>query len=434
MVELRKRPQRDPPAPAPAPKRSKAKATPATAPAEPAAESSTATSATSAPTGVVGKAKRAASKVKEAIAGPLESSEAGATESAAKQPSVEDQPPAAVESGEAGVIPETAGTAPSTTTAPSAETGAADTGASGTATLPPALSSADGKKMRQKTKALGMGVTSTPPTAQAPAAAPEASTEATTSTGDAAPAATVPRSPTADAKAIRGKGKTTGATTGIAAAPPMAATNADAAAAPSATEESRPPATEDLENPPEKGKVDTTSTTVAQSTTLEPATVPLSTASVGKIVPNLPTFGGTLESHTGNKVTFADLLTQSTSGLIIFTYPRASTPGCTQQACAFRDNHDAFTKDSGFAVYGLSTDSAKANTTFATKQNLQYPLLCDAAASLTGALGMKKAGGAKAGTLRGVVVVDKAGVVKVWFQGGPGKTVDAVKEFLSAAK
>lgn len=74
----------------------------------------------------------------------------------------------------------------------------------------------------------------------------------------------------------------------------------------------------------------------------------------------------------------------------------------------------------------------KANAGFASKQGLQYELLCDMEAKLTGDLGMKKAGNAK-GTLRGVVVVDKAGVVRVWFQGGPGKTVDAVKEFLAAA-
>lgn len=91
-----------------------------------------------------------------------------------------------------------------------------------------------------------------------------------------------------------------------------------------------------------------------------------------------------------------------------------------------------FTKDSGYTVYGLSTDTVKANTGFASKQSLNYGLICDVDAGLTGALGMKKAGNAK-GTLRGVVVVDKTGLVRVWFQGGPGKTVDAVKEFLAAS-
>ena len=72
----------------------------------------------------------------------------------------------------------------------------------------------------------------------------------------------------------------------------------------------------------------------------------------------------------------------------------------------------------------------KANANFATKQNLQYELLCDPDAALTGMLGMKKPGNAK-GTVRGVVVVDGAGVVKVWVQAGPARTVEVVKEFLA---
>lgn len=439
MVELRKRPQRDPPAPAPAPKKSratKAKAVPAPAPAEPAAESSTA--AEPAPTGVVGKAKRAASKVKEAVTGTVETSESGATESAAKQPAVEDESPTAVETGETGMIPETAGTAPSTTTVPGTETGSANAGAASTAAPAPVAATTEGKRQRGKAKPTEASV---PPTAAAPVAASESATGAAASTADFAAA---PPTGTG-AKPIRGKAKAPTPVAGVISPPPAPAASApvaEAAPAPvpvaapapatAPTEEFRPPATEDLENPPETGKVDTSTATPS---TAEPASTPLSPASVGKSIPTLTTFGGPspLETHTGTKLTFADLLSQSTSGVIIFTYPRASTPGCTQQACSFRDNHDVFAKESGYTIYGLSTDSVKANMGFATKQGLQYPLLCDTSASLTGALGMKKAGNAK-GTLRGVVVVDKAGVVRVWFQGGPAKTVDAVKEFLAAAK
>lgn len=62
----------------------------------------------------------------------------------------------------------------------------------------------------------------------------------------------------------------------------------------------------------------------------------------------------------------------------------------------------------GLSIYGLSTDSPKSNTTFKTKQNLPYSLLCDPAATLIAAIGMKKA---PKGTTRGVFVVSKDGKV-----------------------
>jgi AhpC/TSA family len=98
----------------------------------------------------------------------------------------------------------------------------------------------------------------------------------------------------------------------------------------------------------------------------------------------------------------------------------------TTQACLFRDNYSPITA-AGLSVYGLSTDSPKSNTTFATKQSLPFPLLCDPSATLTGAIGMKKA--AKS-TTRGVVVIDKVGKVQVWEQAGPQKTVDAVMAYV----
>ncbi|KAL1842151.1 hypothetical protein VTJ49DRAFT_5924 [Mycothermus thermophilus] len=103
-------------------------------------------------------------------------------------------------------------------------------------------------------------------------------------------------------------------------------------------------------------------------------------------------------------------------------------PG-TQQACLFRDNHAFLTTENGISIYGLSTDSPKANTTFQTKQKLPYPLICDPQSALIGALGLKKApGGRGSGTTRGVVVIDKSGKVLAAVAGGPKVTVDAVLE------
>lgn len=102
--------------------------------------------------------------------------------------------------------------------------------------------------------------------------------------------------------------------------------------------------------------------------------------------------------------------------------------GCTTQACLFRDSYAPLTA-TGLAIYGLSTDSAKANTTFKTKQNLPYPLLCDPSASLIKAIGFKKA---PKGTQRGVFVVNKDGKILAVEAGGPAATVEVVKGVVKA--
>ncbi|KAK3905115.1 peroxiredoxin DOT5 [Staphylotrichum tortipilum] len=135
-------------------------------------------------------------------------------------------------------------------------------------------------------------------------------------------------------------------------------------------------------------------------------------------------FGGEIETNDGAKTTLKALVDASKAGVVLFTYPKASTPGCTRQVCLFRDSYDALTKASGLTVYGLSTDSPKANTTFKEKQRLPYPLLCDTAATLIAAIGLKKA---PKGTTRGVFVVSKDGKVLAAQPGGPEKTVDVVK-------
>lgn len=93
----------------------------------------------------------------------------------------------------------------------------------------------------------------------------------------------------------------------------------------------------------------------------------------------------------------------------------------------FRDNYEPFTKD-GLAIYGLSADSPKANTTFKEKQKLPYPLLCDPGATLIGAIGLKKA---PKGTTRGVFAIDKTGKVLLAEPGGPAATVAAVKNLVA---
>lgn len=99
----------------------------------------------------------------------------------------------------------------------------------------------------------------------------------------------------------------------------------------------------------------------------------------------------------------------------------------TAQACLFRDSYTPLTA-TGYSIFGLSNDSPKANTTFKTKQNLPYTLLCDPAQTLISAIGLKKA---PKGTTRGVFVVDKSGKVLAAEPGGPAATVEVVKKLVS---
>ena len=85
-----------------------------------------------------------------------------------------------------------------------------------------------------------------------------------------------------------------------------------------------------------------------------------------------------LPDADGNTVALSALKGQR---VILFFYPRDNTPGCTKEACAFRDAYSDL-QAKNVALYGVSTDSAKSHTKFATKHNLPFPLLVDAAGEL----------------------------------------------------
>lgn len=62
--------------------------------------------------------------------------------------------------------------------------------------------------------------------------------------------------------------------------------------------------------------------------------------------------------------------------VVLYFYPKDSTPGCTQESCDFRDNYTTF-KKKGVAVFGISKDSAKSHVKFKEKYELPFPLLVD---------------------------------------------------------
>jgi peroxiredoxin Q/BCP len=82
----------------------------------------------------------------------------------------------------------------------------------------------------------------------------------------------------------------------------------------------------------------------------------------------------TLPDQDGTPVTLSQF---AGSPVVLFFYPRADTPGCTIEACGFRD-HFAKLKKAGVVVLGISRDTVKAQNKFAVKYDLQYPLLADA--------------------------------------------------------
>lgn len=100
-----------------------------------------------------------------------------------------------------------------------------------------------------------------------------------------------------------------------------------------------------------------------------------------------PTFE--LPDADGQSVKLADF---QGKWVVLYFYPRDNTPGCTKEACGFRDAYAEY-QSSDVVVLGVSTDDAKSHTKFATKYELPFPLLVDeggAIAEQYGSYGLKK--------------------------------------------
>ncbi len=117
----------------------------------------------------------------------------------------------------------------------------------------------------------------------------------------------------------------------------------------------------------------------------------------------------TLTDEAGNDV---DL--DATGKAIFFIYPKAMTPGCTTEACDFRDRYERL-QEAGYSVFGVSADSALLNSSFRRLHRLTYPLLSDedhAFMSAIGAWGEKKNYGKTfMGIIRSTIVTDDDGAI-----------------------
>lgn len=124
----------------------------------------------------------------------------------------------------------------------------------------------------------------------------------------------------------------------------------------------------------------------------------------------------------GGRVALADYAGKN---VVLFFYPRDNTPGCTKEACAFRDNHAAL-KRKGAVVLGVSTDPVKAHDKFAAKFQLPFPLLADEDKKIVKAYGVwgpKIFMGMKfTGTHRVTFLIGPDGRIrKVWPKVKPGE-------------
>ncbi|WP_459209578.1 thioredoxin-dependent thiol peroxidase [Aquimarina rhabdastrellae] len=113
----------------------------------------------------------------------------------------------------------------------------------------------------------------------------------------------------------------------------------------------------------------------------------------------------------GNTITLSDFKGKK---LVVFFYPKASTPGCTAEACNLRDNYQTF-QAQGYEIIGVSADSAKRQQNFKNKQELPYPLLADEDKKVIEAFGVwgpkKFMGREYDGIHRTTFVIDENGII-----------------------
>ena len=125
--------------------------------------------------------------------------------------------------------------------------------------------------------------------------------------------------------------------------------------------------------------------------------------------------GFTLPASTGQTISLEALTGKK---VVLYFYPRDDTPGCTKEACGFRDIHAAFTAV-GAEVLGVSADSVQTHAKFTTKYGLVFPLLSDTTKSVAtayGAWGEKKVRGRTViGMRRMTFLIDEGGTIqRIW--------------------
>ena len=149
----------------------------------------------------------------------------------------------------------------------------------------------------------------------------------------------------------------------------------------------------------------------------------MNTLKQGDKVPNF-----TVNDQDGNPVSLSDYKGKK---LIVFFYPKASTPGCTAEACNLTDNYKAL-QDKGYEILGVSADSEKRQTNFKNKYSFPFPLLADEEKEVINAFGVwglkKFMGKEYDGIHRKTFLINEDGVVAHVID--KGKTKDHAAQIL----
>ena len=155
------------------------------------------------------------------------------------------------------------------------------------------------------------------------------------------------------------------------------------------------------------------------------------TIEVGKVAPDF-----TLQNQEGENISLSDFKGQN---VVLYFYPKDMTPGCTTQACDFRDNYDAF-KDLNTVIIGISPDPIERHQKFIDKHELPFQLLADIeqeVAKQYDVWKLKKMFGKEFyGIERSTFILDKEGIIqkeyrKVRVKGHIEETLNFVKENLA---
>jgi len=123
---------------------------------------------------------------------------------------------------------------------------------------------------------------------------------------------------------------------------------------------------------------------------------------IGDVVPDF-----TLPDQDGQPASLADLLRAGCQ--VLYFYPKDDTPGCTVEACLFRDENQTFA-DAGARVVGVSSDSVESHRSFADKCRIPFTLLSDRGGALRARFGVPKTLGLIDG--RVTYVIDRRGIVR----------------------
>lgn len=122
------------------------------------------------------------------------------------------------------------------------------------------------------------------------------------------------------------------------------------------------------------------------------------------------------KDQDGNEIKLSDFQGKK---LVLYVYPKDSTPGCTNEACNLRDNYNRFLSQ-GYAVVGVSIQSAESHKKFIAKYDLPFPLIADTDRRLVEALGVygekKMYGKTTMGTFRTTFITDEQGVITQIFR------------------